>query len=115
MNYIDAIEPVTVLKTRSAELIRKAQESGQPVIITQNGKATAVLQDVVSYQRQQQALMLLKYLAQGDHDLREGKVLSDTEAESHFRAKLAALETGGSTNRRFSWACSIVDETSRRS
>ncbi len=95
MNYADAIEPVTVLKTRSADLIRRARDSGQPVIITQNGKATAVLQDVESYQRERQALLLLKYLARGDRDHRKGRVLSDQEADDHFRARLAAMKSGG--------------------
>ena len=88
MDLPDAIEPVTVLKTRSAELIRRARETRQPVIITQNGKATAVLQDVESYQRQRQALMLLKYVALGERDLRDGAVLSDADADTHFRDKL---------------------------
>ncbi len=91
MDLPDAIEPVTVLKTRSAELIRRARETRQPVIITQNGRATAVLQDVESYQRQRRALMLLKYVALGERDLRDGAVLSDTDADTHFRDKLRAL------------------------
>ena len=91
MDLPDAIEPVTVLKTRSAELIRRARETRQPVIITQNGKATAVLQDVDSYQRQRQALMLLKYIALGEKDLRDGAVLSDADADAHFRDKLKSL------------------------
>jgi prevent-host-death family protein len=91
MDLSDAIEPVTVLKTRSAELIRRARESRQPVIITQNGKATAVLQDVESYQRQRQALMLLRYVALGERDLRDGSIVSDAEADGHFRAKLKSL------------------------
>lgn len=95
MNYAEAIEPVTNLKTKSAELIRKARQSGQPIVITQNGKATAVLQDVESYQRQRDALLLLKFLARGDQDYRAGKVLSDEEADQHFRAKLEALKSGG--------------------
>jgi prevent-host-death family protein len=91
MDLSDAIEPVTVLKTRSAELIRRARESRQPVIITQNGKATAVLQDVESYQRQRQALLMLKYLALGERDVRDGAVLPDADADAHFRAKLRSL------------------------
>ena len=87
MNYAEAIEPVTILKTKSAELIRKARESGQPIVITQNGKATAVLQDVDSYQRQREALLLLRYLARGDRDYRQGKVISDAEADQHFRSR----------------------------
>lgn len=95
MNLKEAIEPVTVLKTKSAELIRKAHESGQPIVITQNGKATAVLQDVTSYQRQREALLLLKFLARGDRDARQGNLLSDADADRHFRDKLAAMKTGG--------------------
>ncbi len=76
-----------MLKTRSAELIRKARESGQPILITQNGKATAVLQDVESYQRQREALLLLKYLARGDRDYREGRIVSDEEADRRFRLR----------------------------
>ena len=93
MNYIEAIEPVTTLKSKSAELVRRARDSGQPIIITQNGKATAVLQDVESYQRQRQALLLLRYLARGDRDARQGKLLSDAEADQHFRARLEALRS----------------------
>ncbi|MEM7356198.1 MAG: type II toxin-antitoxin system Phd/YefM family antitoxin [Acidobacteriota bacterium] len=95
MNYAKAIEPVTTLKSKSAELVRRARESGQPIIITQNGKATAVLQDVESYERQRQALLLLKYLARGDRDSRQGKLLPDAEADQHFRQRLKALGTRG--------------------
>ncbi len=94
MNYVQAIEPVTTLKSKSAELVRRARETGQPIIITQNGKATAVLQDVESYQRQRKALLLLKYLARGDREYREGKLLSDSEADRHFRNRLTALKSG---------------------
>ncbi len=95
MNYVEAIEPVTTLKSKSAELVRRARDSGQPIIITQNGRATAVLQDVESYQRQRQALLLLRYLARGDRDVREGELLSDAEADRHFRGRLEALRSGG--------------------
>ena len=94
MNYAEAIEPVTNLKTKPADLIRKARESGQPIVITQNGKATAVLQDVETYHRQREALLLLKYLAWAGRDVRQGRVLSDAEADQHFRAKLEAMKAG---------------------
>ena len=94
MDFSDAIEPVTVLKTRSAELIRRARESGQPVIITQNGKATAVLQSIEDFQRQRDALLLLRYLARGDQQLREGEGVSSAKAARHFKAKLEDLGGG---------------------
>ncbi len=94
MNYAKRIEPVTALKTKSAELIRKAQETGQPIIITQNGKPTAVLQDVESFQRQREALTLLKILARGDHELGEGGVLSHDEVMRRIERKLKVLQHG---------------------
>ena len=92
MDYCDAIEPVSVLKSKSAELIRRARESGQPVIITQNGKATAVLQGIEDFQRQKEALLLLRYLAGGDQQIREGKTVSHAKATKHFKEKLATLK-----------------------
>lgn len=94
MNYADGIEPVTVLKTRSAELIRQARESGQPIIITQNGRPTAVLQDVESFQRQREALTLLKILAKGDQELTAGEGISHDEALQRIERKLEDLQGG---------------------
>lgn len=91
MDLSKAIEPVTVLKTKSAELIRKARESGQPIVITQNGKATAVLQDVESYERMRKTLLLLKFVAKGDQELREDKGISHRNAQRRLERKLKKL------------------------
>jgi prevent-host-death family protein len=91
MELSKQIEPVTVLKTKSAQLIRLARESGRPIVITQNGKATAVLQDVHSYERMQKALLLLRFFAKGDREVRSGKGLSQGQAELRVRQKLSEL------------------------
>ena len=91
MNMVTAIEPVTKLKTRSAQLIRNARDSGQPIVITQNGRATAVLQDVETYEEQRRALLLLRLMAQGDRELRQGMVISHAAARKHFEKKLKDL------------------------
>jgi prevent-host-death family protein len=92
MDFANGIEPVTVLKTRSAELIRQARESGQPIIITQNGKPTAVLQDVESFQRQREALTLLKILAKGDQELSAGDGIGHDEVLQRIERKLKHLQ-----------------------
>ena len=94
MDYAKGIEPVTVLKTKSAELIRQVRETGQPIIITQNGKPTAVLQDVESFQRQREALTLLKILAKGDQEISEGKVLSHDDVMRRIERKVKDLQRG---------------------
>lgn len=91
MKYSEAIEPVTTLKTRSAELIRRAKDTGQPIVITQNGRATAVLQDVETFERQRNALLLLRYLAQGDEEVRSGEGVPHRKAVRHFEKKLKEL------------------------
>ena len=92
MNVATAIEPVTVLKTRSAQLIKEARDSRQPVVITQNGKATAVLQDVETYEEQRRALLLLKLMAQGDRELKRDKAVRHATARKRFERKLKELQ-----------------------
>lgn len=85
------IEPVTTLKTQPAQLIRRARETGAPIVITQNGRATAVLQDVESWERERKALAMLRLVARGDQDLREGRVVPHEEAAARLDAMLDDL------------------------
>ena len=91
MNMATAIEPVTELKTRSAKIIKEARDSGQPIVITQNGRATAVLQDVETYEEQRRALLLLKLMAQGDQELTRGRTVDHASARKRFEKKLKDL------------------------
>ncbi|MEM7249394.1 MAG: type II toxin-antitoxin system Phd/YefM family antitoxin [Acidobacteriota bacterium] len=94
MDHSKAIEPITALKSRSAELIKRARESGRPIIITQNGRATAVVQDVESYERQRRALQLLRLMATGDRQLAAGEGVEHDEAMSRVRQRLSQLGDG---------------------
>ena len=84
------IEPVSSLKASPAELISRAREKRAPIIITQNGRATAVLQDIESYERQRRALLMLKLVAQGEADYAAGRTVSDDEARRRLRRRLRA-------------------------
>lgn len=94
MDYTTGVEPVTVLKSRSADLIRRTRRTRQPVVITQNGKPTAVLQDIDTYQQQRETLLLLMAITQGERDYREGRVISDAAAKRHFTRLLSRLKGG---------------------
>lgn len=91
MNMATAIEPVTALKTRSAQLIRAARESGQPIVITQNGKASAVLQDAESYEEQRRALLMLKVLAQGDQEVVRGEGVKHSDVRKSLKKRLKGM------------------------
>lgn len=88
------IEPVTTLKRDAAGLIERARERSSPIVITQHGKATAVLLDVESYERQRRALLLLKLLAQGDRDYESGRVHTAAEVDARVRRRLRARREG---------------------
>ena len=65
MKLSEQIKPISYLKANTAELLRQLQESCEPVVITQNGEAKAVIQDIRSFEARQENLALLKLLALG--------------------------------------------------
>lgn len=69
MNLEARIKPISYLKAHSADLIRELGDGAPPLIITQNGEAKAVLQDVGSYEATQESLALLKLLALGRDEI----------------------------------------------
>jgi len=75
MDLHQSIKPISYIKSHAAEIIRELNEKHGTIIITQNGEAKAVIQDIVEYERIQEALALLKMLAQGQKDFREGKTI----------------------------------------
>ncbi len=70
------VRPLSHLKSRAAEMIRNITESREPMVITQNGEAKVVVQDVQSYEDLQQTLALLKILAMGQKNIEAGQWLS---------------------------------------
>lgn len=74
MNMQDRVKPISFLKAHSAELIRELGNGAAPLIVTQNGEAKAVLQDIGSYEHTQEALALLKLIALGRDDIAAARV-----------------------------------------
>jgi prevent-host-death family protein len=87
MRYSSQVKPVSYLKANAAEILNTLSEQREPLIITQNGEAKAVLQDVASFENTQETLALLKILALGNQDVDAGKLKSATAVISRLRAK----------------------------
>ena len=81
------IKPISYLKAHTAEVIRKLDEQREALIITQNGEAKAVMQDVHSYEQTQETLALLKILALGARQIEAGDVQPATAAIKKIRTK----------------------------
>lgn len=75
MNLTQSIKPISYFKAHAAEVIRKLNEQHGTMIITQNGEAKAVIQDIAEYERIQEALAMLKMVTQGQKDYKEGKTI----------------------------------------
>jgi len=87
MRLSHQIKPISYLKAHAAEIIRNLGDEGEPLIITQNGEAKVILQDIKSYEETQETLALLKILAIGNRQIEEGKVVSATDAINRIRQR----------------------------
>ena len=87
MQHASQIKPISYLKANAAEVLLELASSRRPLVITQNGEAKAVLQDVASYDQIQETLALLKVLALGNREIDAGKTRPVAEVVRRIRAK----------------------------
>lgn len=91
MRYSTQVKPISYLKANAAEVLAHLTEQREPLVITQNGEARAVLQDLASYEETQATLALLKLLALGQQDVEAGRVKPAAEVVARLRAKRATV------------------------
>jgi prevent-host-death family protein len=91
MRYSSQVKPISYLKANAAEVLTKLAEQREPLVITQNGEAKAVLQDVASYEQTQDTLAMLKILALGNQDVAAGKLKPAVDVVARLRAKRTAV------------------------
>ena len=70
----------------------KADE--HPIILTQRGAASAVVQDYRVHQRLQNALLMLKLMVQGEADIARGRTSPQEQVFEDLRARLTATPDG---------------------
>lgn len=87
MRYSSQVKPISYLKANAAEVLRHLAERREPLVITQNGEAKAVLQDVASYEETQETLALLKILALGQQEVEAGRLKPVADVVARLRAK----------------------------
>jgi prevent-host-death family protein len=91
MRYSAQVKPISYLKANAAEVLVNLAEQREPLIITQNGEAKAVLLDLATYEETQETLALLKILALGNQDVAAGKLKPAADVVARLRAKRAAV------------------------
>ena len=81
----NSVKPISYVKAHAADIIREMTESRSPIIITQNGEAKVVMQDIESYEQTQETIALLKILALGIRQIEEGKVQNAADVIQRLR------------------------------
>ena len=89
MKHFQQIKPISYLKAHAAEIVRHLSEQGEPLVITQNGEAKVVMQDIASYEQMQETMAMLKILALGNKQIEAGKVQPAGKVIQALKAKTA--------------------------
>lgn len=89
MRYSTQVKPISYLKANAAEVLQQLAEHREAMVITQNGEAKAVIQDVASYEETQETLALLKLLALGNQDVEAGRTRPLADVIKRLCAKQA--------------------------
>lgn len=89
MRYSTQIKPISYLKSNAAEVLLELGQQRRPLVITQNGEAKAVLQDIASYEETQETMALLKILALGNQQVEAGNIKPVNDVVRRLRAHIA--------------------------
>ena len=90
MKLSSRIKPISYLKAHASEIVRKLNEHREPLVITQNGEAKVVIQDIESYEQTQETMALLKILALGTRQIEESRVQPAADVIRRLRERREA-------------------------
>lgn len=91
MKLSETIRPISYLKAHASEIINDISENRKTIIVTQNGEAKVIVQDIHTYEQNQEALTLLKMLAMSSSSIEHGKHKSIKQASTDLKAKLRKI------------------------
>jgi len=87
-NLSKDIRPISYIKAHTAEMVKQVEEKRNPIVITQNGEAKAVLLDVESYQNLIDAVTLMKVISIGEKDFKNGDTVAQAELDERMERLL---------------------------
>ena len=87
-NLTKDIRSISYIKAHTAAMVKQVQEKRNPIVITQNGQAKAVLLDVESYQNLIDAVTLMKVISIGENDFKNGDTVAQEELDGRIERLL---------------------------
>ena len=92
MKLGESIKPISYLKAHASELVREIADEHKTYIITQNGEAKVVVQDLESYEKMQESLALLKMLAQSTKSKQQGDFTTAKKSFKSIRSRIKEMQ-----------------------
>jgi len=86
LRLTNRVRSVSYLKAHAAEVLRELAERQEPLIVTQNGEARAVLLDVAAFDQLQETVALIKLFSLAERQSRDGMVQTAADAVAAFRS-----------------------------
>jgi prevent-host-death family protein len=75
-------------KSDASRLLDKVRDEPATLVLTQNGRARAVVEDYEHYQARERALVMLKLMAQGERDVADGRLIDQDQMFTDLRLRL---------------------------
>jgi len=88
VNVVEDIKPVSYIKSNASDVMDYVYENKNPVIITKNGEAIAVLVDIETYQKTQDAFALLNIVKLAEDDVKAKRTKRANVVFSEIKEKL---------------------------
>ncbi len=92
MKLSESIKPISYVKANAAEVIKELNEHGEPLFITQNGEAKAVLQGIRAYEKTQDTIAMLQLLMMSSEDMRKGNYKPLRKAAADLNKRIRQLK-----------------------
>ena len=94
MKFSEAVKPISYLKTHASEVVRDVAENRKTLIITHNGEAKVILQDVKVYEKTQESIALLKILALSGKEIKKGNYKTLDKSFDNVRNRINEFKQG---------------------
>ena len=89
MSGKNPVVSLSEFKARASQFLERIHASGEEIVLTQNGSATAVVQDYETYQNLKDGLALMKLMVQGESDVKAGRLVPQSRVFADVKERLA--------------------------
>jgi len=94
MKFSESVKPISYLKTHASEVVRDVSENQKTLVITHNGEAKVILQDVKVYEKTQESIALLKILALSGREIKKGDHKTLNKSFDNVRKRINDFKRG---------------------